>query len=699
MIPNKHPRELESSGVTAQGTFGISETDTSHILEILRSTLYSDKITAVLREYGSNAWDAHRSIGKGDKPIKVTLPTLADPTLSIQDFGPGLSLDDVFNVYSQYGASTKRNSDGEVGFMGIGSKSAFAYSDSFTVISCHGGVRRTFVAVLDPSERGVINLLGEEPCGDETGVTIQMAVRQQDIGEFETKARKVFQYFEPRPVINTALPDVPARLVHGALVDADYYSSGEWTAVMGCIPYQINLDELFVNDADEAGSPEECVKKLSGVLFFNIGDVQVSASREALKYSLATKKALVDKLNAFIAEYVEVALREIHAPDVLPWQRRLKAQGLRRFGLKLDKQSKELTEDYVEIVPPAVKDGERPIFNAFEVHVGESSRIIIRDDGRALSGFEVDKRGEYIVGRTVLDEDNDRTDKHGRPRRRRKSVAKRIDTVMVEAVRAALEAEIEKKLIKGIPLINLSTLPWTAPATRSYPQRQVNPKHRAKMFRLVPDNIHSDLLSDRWEIAVREPTDDDVFVILSSFKSSDGQDIYRRFRQDAEIVKTFAPGAKMPEIYGYKTTEAKPVTGDKCKGTAYDKWSAAFTKKILALPEVKAQLELKQWSACDVLRADVQDVTKALGPKHPVTVAVRKYQEGRQQKNSSALDYLVNRGTDKEDVAKQAIGALYAKYPLFRIAMQGEFAYARHQWSSGKDLDAWIQYFKLMDLT
>ena len=120
MIPNTKHRALASSGVAATGEFGISRGDESHIMTILRDTLYSDKILAVLREYSSNAWDAHRAVGKNTLPIKITLPTEMTPTLSIRDWGPGLSANEVFNIYTQYGASTKRDSDKEVGMLGIG---------------------------------------------------------------------------------------------------------------------------------------------------------------------------------------------------------------------------------------------------------------------------------------------------------------------------------------------------------------------------------------------------------------------------------------------------------------------------------------------------------------------------------------------------------------------------------------------------
>jgi len=150
----------------------------------------------------------------------------------------GLSVDDVFTVYTQYGASTKRGANLSVGMLGIGSKSGFAYSDSFTVTSWHAGKKRIYVAVLDESKVGVINMLHEEDCGlHETGVEIQVAVRPNDILEFHNKARRLFQHFEPRPDINIDLPTAPSaitKLTHGTLVED---TGREWIALMGVMRF------------------------------------------------------------------------------------------------------------------------------------------------------------------------------------------------------------------------------------------------------------------------------------------------------------------------------------------------------------------------------------------------------------------------------------------------------------------------------
>ena len=78
---------VASHGVTSEANFQINASPQA--FRILSSGLYSDKITAVLREIACNAVDAHVAAGKADEPIEVKLPTALDPSFYIKDWGTG----------------------------------------------------------------------------------------------------------------------------------------------------------------------------------------------------------------------------------------------------------------------------------------------------------------------------------------------------------------------------------------------------------------------------------------------------------------------------------------------------------------------------------------------------------------------------------------------------------------------------------
>ena len=140
--------DTEVSGEISRSTMKISETGVAHICEILRKNLYSDPELSVIREISCNALDAHVEANKR-VPIKITLPTFNSPQLIVRDFGKGLSHERMNDTFGDYGASTKRNSNKLIGQYGIGSKSPFAISDSYSIISRHEGKQRTYSAVIN----------------------------------------------------------------------------------------------------------------------------------------------------------------------------------------------------------------------------------------------------------------------------------------------------------------------------------------------------------------------------------------------------------------------------------------------------------------------------------------------------------------------------------------------------------------------
>ena len=63
-------REVETSGLKSTNAFQISAS--SHMFRVLSDGMYSDKVTAVIRELTCNARDAHTAAGKEHVPYKDT---------------------------------------------------------------------------------------------------------------------------------------------------------------------------------------------------------------------------------------------------------------------------------------------------------------------------------------------------------------------------------------------------------------------------------------------------------------------------------------------------------------------------------------------------------------------------------------------------------------------------------------------------
>lgn len=293
-----------SDGFQSESFFSIKHDNLAHIFGILRNQLYSNKPLAVIREYCTNAFDAHVDAGKADEPIIITVPTHISPTLIIRDNGLGLSTEQVYQIFASYGESTKRNTNDQVGMLGLGSKSAFCYADSFTVTSYNNGVKSVYNAYIDSTQIGKISLVHSEPT-NETGLEIKVNINTYDISLFNNAIYDFLKFFNPKPIIlnNDALK----RQVHSYEMKTvlsgktwKVTSNGEWSSTgrifisMGNVNYPVSTSSL---------SDIQLTEFLDGFrhyyIYVNvpIGTVKPSASRESLDMNTKTINAITEALN------------------------------------------------------------------------------------------------------------------------------------------------------------------------------------------------------------------------------------------------------------------------------------------------------------------------------------------------------------------------------------------------------------------
>ncbi len=133
------------------------------LMQMLSKNLYSDAIGSTIRECASNALDSHRRAGV-DKPIVVSLVQNNSNNweFSVEDFGTGLDHHDVENIISKYGKSTKRDSDTELGMMGLGFKAPLAYASSFYFTCRKDGMERKYM-MYEGEGTNTIDLINETP--------------------------------------------------------------------------------------------------------------------------------------------------------------------------------------------------------------------------------------------------------------------------------------------------------------------------------------------------------------------------------------------------------------------------------------------------------------------------------------------------------------------------------------------------------
>ena len=182
----------------SQDSIGMSlDLDSAQVLmQMLSKNLYSDSIGSTIRECASNALDSHRRAGQ-TKPIVVSFKAGDSQNIefSVEDFGIGLDADDVKNIISKYGKSTKRNSNTELGMMGLGFKAPLAYSSSFYFVCRKDGMERKYM-MYEGEDTNTIDLLYEKATTEGNGVKVIVPVNYYDRHDFRTKIREQLAYFE-----------------------------------------------------------------------------------------------------------------------------------------------------------------------------------------------------------------------------------------------------------------------------------------------------------------------------------------------------------------------------------------------------------------------------------------------------------------------------------------------------------------------
>jgi hypothetical protein len=288
---------------------------------ILSDGLYSNKILAVVRELSTNAYDSHVDAKCVDKPFEVHLPTRIEPYFYVRDFGTSMCHEDCMTLYTTYFRSTRNNSNDSVGCLGLGSKAPFAYTDSFTVEAYFNNVKRIYSAHRDNNGNPTFSLMDTVETNDPNGIKVSMPVKADDMDTFQEEAENVFQYFKVRPTLtgNNEIYYSDEQTLLRSNDNTWEFNTGDHSnkIIMGQIAYPINNDSISsrYSDDDKIGN---FLWHSSGLrLYVNIGDVDITPSRESLSYTPETKKNIRNLLNKVINDIKETVEDAIKSQSTL----------------------------------------------------------------------------------------------------------------------------------------------------------------------------------------------------------------------------------------------------------------------------------------------------------------------------------------------------------------------------------------------
>ena len=333
MILTQEEKTAVVVGNIQQNTVGIDAKNVNFITSLLTEKLYSKPIQSFLREIVSNAYDSHIE-AKSDEPvlIKLDYDNGKNIRISIRDYGTGLSPERFDLIYKNIGSSTKRESNDYIGALGLGRFSALAVSNKCTIISCYEGTKDIYemykdegtvhidklfstatnehngieVSVVVPNEYNSLRAIeqGIKNLVFFSDVYLSSNINNISIGENFNK-RKVRKY---KSFAYVYWED-QAKSIEFFADEVNQYR--EYNVLYGDVIYPVKFDNLD-NDVKDITLP-----KTDFLLRFNLGELDITPSRESLQMTKKTIGAINNKLREYKQEISGLISNEFGTTNTL----------------------------------------------------------------------------------------------------------------------------------------------------------------------------------------------------------------------------------------------------------------------------------------------------------------------------------------------------------------------------------------------
>lgn len=326
MIIKQEEKDILVSGNMEEVMFSMDSSSEHIVFDILRSKLYKNNIGAICREVASNSRDAQREIGDFTNPIEITIRDMSDSlfiedgiNIIFRDNGIGISPERVKNIYTKYGASTKRDSNVETGGFGLGAKTPFAYSDAFMVRTIVDNIEYLYSIYIDESKKGKMTLLEQKEVVNQNNMTeVIISVAQDDVDTFEYEVIRNTQFWNVRPTLigfynkYKNLQRTPKYFSQDHYEELYNNNSGVFESSINAIidgiiyPVDMNIMKIYDNKFEE----KIC-------LYFNNGELGLSANRENLNYDKDTIKVIKERITGYIQRISDDAEKQIQSCPTL----------------------------------------------------------------------------------------------------------------------------------------------------------------------------------------------------------------------------------------------------------------------------------------------------------------------------------------------------------------------------------------------
>lgn len=718
-IPTAFNHVNEQGGVLVEHEYDTKPENMHVLYYIARNQLYSDEILAVIREYACNGMDIHIKMGQTERPIRITLPTQLDSFLKIRDFGSGLDEEGI-KGYVSFGESDKRGDPNQTGQLGIGCKSGFTYGDSFMVNSYLNGKLYVWNAYIDPSNKGKIAKMAECDTTEPDGIEVVIPIKASDVDKVHEKAMWFFSFWSVVPdFVNATQHDLDSLKSQREVTPVfsgegwKFLGSGQSYAVMGNIAYPIKANVF--TDIELRSETKELLD--GGIIIqFKMDEVDFAASREQLKYTPKTKKAVSARLTDITNDLLAQCSASFTGCKTL-WEAKLLYKKVFDFSGKLYRLRNLFRASLTfngfkintEAFPVGITNGNdtdvvcwqySKQYNGkvrrqqvYNIQAAENNLVVVNDTG-IMNG---------IMNRVVpLIEGKQMSHVY-------------ILSFVSDIVRDAYYKEVGL----DCPFVSLASLP-KEPLSKYYPNDSTNggtrnSKHFSKEFSYNTEHQGSRYRSTRsefWEVAdVDLANDEGVYVVIEKFnyfEADGGWEHPSGLKNFLHMVKT--AGIDIPDtIYGFKQASAAQARNNPKMQTLWDWFKSAVKEYMDTHPDVAQKLANYKYMHNEVesMQSDLPKLMQMVSRWDGIDAAhvlklfndklkvLRQYNEDQMRQLHQVLhtvkyDFKVTPTYDLQG----EYDALYARYPLlFKLAARiGTYQIQDDGWKKGMN-----EYVTLVD--
>ena len=496
-----------------------------------------------------------------------------------------------------YGESTKRSTNKQIGQLGLGCKSAFAYGDNFVINSYVKGTKTSYNAFIDPSQVGRISKLSEEKTNGKCGIEIVIPVKMDDVDEFYTKAVNLFKYFQICPTIKGASGrNLEEDLSEKIVIEADDKSwqltDGNAVAIMGNIAYEI--DHYALNLSWSSDATDRLLYELlnAGIrLHCKIGELDIAASREALQYTDQTKGVLINRLKDCIKELPDLFTERFKVCKTL-WEAKLlykdffshggfgshvkniveKRKGVRWNGIAVTDSHFEF-QSFKSEDAKVIRFSKKHGYKVYpKVRGREEPQLVVDSESLVIFDDRISPNGRLNRIAPLIEEYDNQPDNH-----------KKYETVyLLSFGDDSFHKEWLKKTKFDLEIKNLSDFSpvklrdiYPSNSTTANSSKVKPAKHQTKEFTFNRDanygNYHT-CRSDYFDsVAVDLQNDSGVYVEIDGFFIHAPSEIHPHgFRKKLKGLESL--GLDVPEIFAFKPPKAEKIK-DNDNWTLFADWA------------------------------------------------------------------------------------------------------------------------------